>query len=123
MSIAVSGGDVVVRARRRVIDERDERIGGSIPERGGIEGVEIDVEQVDERAVLLVGDVAAVEDVSLVDPGVGGDPTEGKRAGEAVGIGVVVTDDGEFGAAREQVMEVVSLTHSADYRCYTLRNT
>ena len=114
--------DVVVCAWRRVIDEGDEGVLRAIQKRAGVERFEVDFEQIDERAVLLVGDIAAVEDVSLVDPGVGGDPAQGERAGETVRIWVVVADDVEFAALGKHLVEVVDGTHWFVFRCYTLRN-
>jgi len=70
----------------------------------GLELFEIDVEQVDERAVPLVGDVAAVEAALLVDFGSGRGVAERERTRETVRI--VVTDDGEsFASARRALSD------------------
>jgi len=61
----------------------------AVGDRRGLERLQVDVQQIDERAVLLMGDVAAVEDLSLVDADVRFDPAQCERAGETVRVGVV----------------------------------
>jgi hypothetical protein len=57
-----------------VIDEREQRVCGPILDSLPVIRVEVDLDQVDERPVLLVGNAAAVEEVPFVDAGLGRDP-------------------------------------------------
>jgi hypothetical protein len=54
-------GHLVVLPRDRMVDEREQRPLGAVQDRLGIERSQVDVEEVDERPVLPVGDRPAVE--------------------------------------------------------------
>ena len=83
----------VVRTGRRVVDEREQRLRWPVGHRLRVEFPEVDVQEVDERAVLLVGNLPVVEDVSLVDTRGDRDSTQRESAGEAVWVRVVVADN------------------------------
>lgn len=116
-------GYAVVRAGCGVVDEREKAAGGAVLDERGVERLELDVEEVDERAVLLVGDVAAVEDAVVVDAGCGGDAAEGERARETVGVGVVVADDCELVGVGEEVVERRRVGHECGFRLQIDRRT
>jgi len=106
-----SGRHLVVRAGHRVIDERQQMAIGAALHHLRIERLKIEVEQIDERAVLLVGYLSAVEDAPLVDAGRGGDTPQRERARQAVRIGVVVTHDGERVGVGERIVQRPGTAH------------
>jgi len=84
-----SSGDFVVLAGRRVVDEGEKRAVRPVYDACGLERPDVQFDQVDERAVLLVGHIAAVEDRPLIDAGVFGDPSESERTRQTAGPGLL----------------------------------
>lgn len=79
----------------------------------GIEGFQIDIDEIDERPILLVRDIAAVQDVVFVDADGDRDPAQRERACETVRIRIVMTDYHQILGAGEELFEPMDGMHTS----------